>query len=64
MKITRNQILAIKAKLETQGKRLSPNSTIFREYKSTLNPLTSYQKEAAIGHLRLFFYKKKKRCSN
>lgn len=51
MKITRNQILAAKAALESQGKRLSPNSSILREYKSTLSPLTSYQKEAAIGHL-------------
>jgi hypothetical protein len=51
MKITRNQILAIKATLEKEGKRLSPNSTIVREYKSSLVPLTSYQKEAGIGHL-------------
>ena len=37
--------------LELRGKKLSPNSKIIKEYKSTLPELTEFQKEVRIGHL-------------
>jgi hypothetical protein len=49
--ITRDTLLAIKAKLESEGKTLSPNSNLIRESKKTLTGLTPSQKESAIGHL-------------
>lgn len=50
-KITKNELLAIKDKLAKEGKSMSPNSNLIREYKSTLNGLTQEQKDAGIGHL-------------
>lgn len=49
--ITRQQVLSIIESFRSQGKTLSPNSNIIREYKSTLTGLTSIQQEAGIGHL-------------
>lgn len=47
--MNRKTIMEMKISLEKQGKKLSPNSTIFRYYKETLLGLNDMQYQAAIG---------------
>jgi hypothetical protein len=47
--MTRKEIMELKVVLESQGKKLSPNSHEFRRYKDTLKGLTFMQYQAAIG---------------
>lgn len=44
-------VLAAKAQAQTQGKRISPNSAVFLNYKSSLPALTDYQKSVAVGNM-------------
>jgi hypothetical protein len=47
--MTRDQLIQHKELLESQGKKLSPNSLVIRKYKESLKGLTPMQYEAAIG---------------
>lgn len=49
--MTREMLISIKEELAKQGKKLSPNSNYFKEYKETLTGLSESQKDSAIGHL-------------
>lgn len=47
--MTRDQLIQHKELLESQGKKLSPNSLEIRKYKESLKGLSPMQYEAAIG---------------
>lgn len=47
--MTKTKLIALKNSLIKTGKKLSPNSKAFQDYKTTLNGLSTMQQEAAIG---------------
>lgn len=47
--MTREQLIKHKELLEAQGKKLSPNSLVIRQYKESLKGLSNMQRQAAIG---------------
>lgn len=57
--MTRDQLIQHKELLESQGKKLSPNSLEIRKYKESLKGLSPMQYEAAIGLIRRRTYRTK-----
>lgn len=47
--MTKMKLLALKEIMKKSGKKLSPNSKVFTEYKATLKGLSTMQYQAAIG---------------